>query len=87
MGEKFENELAHALLVLRVKLQEFHPNCKRLNRANHGRIDFNIELAGGGMQQQLDKGAPRKRGGCLYRAPSHGNVGDDPTDRGLIENE
>lgn len=50
LGEEFKNQLAHTLLVVGLKLKEFHPYCHRLDGADHGRIDFDIGLAGGAMQ-------------------------------------
>ena len=63
--EEIEDQLTHTLLVIRLKLQEFHPDQQRLDGANHGRVDFDIGLAGGSMHDQFDKRASRKRGGGL----------------------
>ena len=39
IGEEFENQLAHTLLIFRLKFQKLHPDRERLNRGNHSRID------------------------------------------------
>lgn len=63
MCEEFENQLSHTLLVIRLKLQELHPDRQRLDGANHGGIDFDIGVAGRRMHDQLHERTPRERGG------------------------
>ena len=75
LGRKeFEDELAHALFILRFKFKKFDSDRKRLNRANHGRIHFDVRLSSGSTQQKFYEGAFRKRRGRLQRTSSHRNI-------------
>ena len=47
--EEFEDQLAHALFILRLKFEKFDSDGKRLNGGNHSRIDLDIRLSGRGM--------------------------------------
>lgn len=65
VGEQFQNQLTHALLVFRVKLQKFHADRLGLNRTNHRRIHLDIRLARRAVQHELHKRPSCQRCRCL----------------------
>ena len=82
--EEFEDQLTHALLVLRLKFEKLDPDRKRLNRADHRRIHLDIGLPPWRAQQKLYKRPLGKRRGSLQSAPPHRNVRDHSIHRGWL---
>src|SRR4051812_12911007 len=60
IGEEFENQLTHPLFIFRLKFQKLYTDRERLNRRNHCRIDLDVRLSAGSMQDHFYECTARK---------------------------